>query len=373
MIKLQNDFFQQWLIDDDYYYVSDQDQDIIFADEKFLDDILMILDNCKLDEARLTTLISALCIIIYDNTYIEEDNEEDEGYYNIELKERVIVELNKRIGLLKKVNNVGIIMPYIKDVVYPQLRIFKSGWFKNLWKAKFRNKNYDINCEVIILDENINYYFKLEIDGVVFYSFDLQVWELNLEESSKSMEEIETKFDIYKDIFLQRFDLEIYIPVEVYDIVAEKLIKSSLEIIYCNNDIESKFKNDFGLISICKKFSLNVEGNYIESLPPTEWFDVSLASICKEIAGKYQMKNCFGCAYSDYNPYGGNNIGSLFCFYENGDKYLKVNCKHKEREEDYSIFEAFDECGYIQLKETDVCDNFKPRINTLGGYRGNIY
>ncbi len=204
----------------------------------------------------------------------------------------------------------------------------------------------------------------------------MQIWELNLEDYNKTLEEVEKYFHIYKSKYLQSFDLVFFVPIALWDLSCKSETESFLEVKFYNSGIKSnksRVNKDLGAVAECQKVVLNVQGEVFEATPPSEHFEISLVKIAKQISGKYQFKNCFGCAFSDYSPYGANNIGRLCCFVADSEKYLKVNSKHNEAEGDYSIFEAFDEIEFKQLKETDYCDEFKPRVNTLGGYRGSIY
>ncbi len=114
------------------------------------------------------------------------------------------------------------------------------------------------------------------------------------------------------------------------------------------------------------------EENY-KSRVSSEDFEKSLVPICKSLGNKYQLVNCFGCAYSDYSPYGGGNIGNLYCFYNVKEKYLTVSSKFATLESNYTIFDAFEERLHSPVQEVDLCGNFRPRLNTKGGYRGQIY
>jgi len=91
-----------------------QDEELLLADETYLDIILQVLDTVAATNYKQAILMEALCIIIYDNTV---DNNA-----NTNLKNRVIEELNGRLDKLKLADEwIG---DYIKKVVYPQLRHF---------------------------------------------------------------------------------------------------------------------------------------------------------------------------------------------------------------------------------------------------------
>ncbi|MEI9946450.1 MAG: hypothetical protein WDN26_19795 [Chitinophagaceae bacterium] len=90
-----------------------QDEELLLADEKYVDMILEVLDTMSIPDHKRDLLMDALCVIVYDNT-IMDNSQRDE-----QLKKRVIGELNKRQGKLRLADDW--IMDYIKDVVYPQL------------------------------------------------------------------------------------------------------------------------------------------------------------------------------------------------------------------------------------------------------------
>jgi hypothetical protein len=96
-------------------YLMPQDEELILADEKYLDMVLEILDKVEIPDQKRNLLIDALCILVYDNSIEDNSNKDDE------LKKRVINELNKRKDKLKLADKW--IMDYIKKVVYPQLEL----------------------------------------------------------------------------------------------------------------------------------------------------------------------------------------------------------------------------------------------------------
>lgn len=114
MVKFKNSEFEKWVADKDFYFLG-QDEEIWLANGEDIDDILTMIDQCTLPKNKQNILVEALCVIVFDNT-----PEEDEKIDN-ELRERVIMELNKRMDKLEIADKV--IMPYIKKVVYPQLDI----------------------------------------------------------------------------------------------------------------------------------------------------------------------------------------------------------------------------------------------------------
>lgn len=100
-------------------HLMEQDEELLLADGKYLEMILLILDTMNIPEYKRDVLLDALCIIVYDNTVKDNTRRDDK------LKSRVIDELNKRQDMLKLAD--GWIMDYIKNVVYPQLTFDKPN------------------------------------------------------------------------------------------------------------------------------------------------------------------------------------------------------------------------------------------------------
>lgn len=261
-----------------------------------------------------------------------------------------------------------------------------------IWKAHYKDKLHDVDCTIEnhYFDKDCEETLKMCIDGIEFYGSELDDWEL-----SETLNEIDlikagNKFSLFKygsnaenyNYMLQDYILDIKIPTTVFSIDTEKCITGELNITFSktqdNNTINVRYPLDNGFIkppsTNCSRFALIVENQYFEAECPNVFFDISLESICKQISGKYYLCNCFGCLYSDYSPYGNGNIGSIFCFMDIKETYLRVNGKHSEDliDNECTIWEAFDKGG-IQCLETGYCKNFAPRINCKGGYRGQIY
>ncbi len=112
-VHLDFELLKEWATDLNLQLMP-QDEELFLADEIYLEMILEILDTIIIPYKKNNILIDALCIIIYDNS-IDDNLQRDE-----KLKNRVIIELNKRLDKLIKADNW--IMDYIKDVVYTQLK-----------------------------------------------------------------------------------------------------------------------------------------------------------------------------------------------------------------------------------------------------------
>jgi len=94
------------------------------------------------------------------------------------------------------------------------------------------------------------------------------------------------------------------------------------------------------------------EGDFFESL---------FENIQSQFNGRYILKNCFGCLYSDYSIYGQGALGSMMCFVRQKDEYIKVKNK--------SEYEANLTGDYDIVQEIFLCDKFQARRKGTG-YRG---
>ncbi len=128
MKKLKNEVLEKWAFDEEYL-ISPQDEEIILAEEMYLEDILYMIDNYDLSPYKHSVLMTALCIIVFDNSFDEELGEYNSYDYDLELRDRVISELNKRLDKVMAVENY-MLLPYVKKVVYPQLALYKNNIHK---------------------------------------------------------------------------------------------------------------------------------------------------------------------------------------------------------------------------------------------------
>ena len=119
-IELDKELLLEWSYDNNLHLMP-QDEELLLADEKYIELILDIINNYEILETKRNVLLEALCIIIYDNVI---DNSNLEINKDKELIERVTKELIKRKILLLKADEW--IPDYIKKVVYPKLGLTKN-------------------------------------------------------------------------------------------------------------------------------------------------------------------------------------------------------------------------------------------------------
>ncbi len=92
-------------------------------------------------------------------------------------------------------------------------------------------------------------------------------------------------------------------------------------------------------------------GGYIEDA-----FD----ALREQFGDRYKFKNCYGCLYSDYSVYGNSAFGSMLCYVNQKEEYLKVKSKddYLKLTNDFAI-----------VQEIYCCDKFEIRKASTG-YRG---
>ena len=107
--------------------------------------------------------------------------------------------------------------------------------------------------------------------------------------------------------------------------------------------------------------TLRYDNHCIESSGTSGWFEDELASIASQLPSGASMKNCFGCLYADYSPYGHGLFGSMMCFDDARSEYLAVRSKD-------DFLDLHDRYTRI-VQETFCCPSFTRRVPGTG-YRG---
>ena len=90
------------------------------------------------------------------------------------------------------------------------------------------------------------------------------------------------------------------------------------------------------------------------------YFEDAFNQILAEMNVEYQMRNCFGCQFSDYSVYGQGLFGSMLCFRNQKENYSAVKSK-----EEYMQLDLHKEV----VQEIYCCPEFEPRKKNVG-YRG---
>lgn len=261
------------------------------------------------------------------------------------------------------------------------------------WKVRYKDNNYDIDTyiENNYNKEKIPDSLTMTIDGIKFcgMSFsDFEVYDEN------SIEDAKEKFKVLKwggatqvgktviknryVHWLQDYYLEVEIPVKLINIEDDSDISAIIHFAYQMKEDVEKSRSCYHLDNEviysnkveCIFFQLEASGIVCKCEYLDLDFETSLLQICNKIKEKYLLKCCFGCLYADYSPYGNDEFATMLCYSSCADKYIQVSGKYGD-DKGISIWEVYDDGE--QKQETFLCKKFKPRINCLGGYRGNIY
>lgn len=99
----------------------------------------------------------------------------------------------------------------------------------------------------------------------------------------------------------------------------------------------------------------------VKSSGTSGWFENELLDIQRGLPEGSRLKNCIGCAYSDYSPFGHGLFGGMLCFRNLKEEYSAVETK----DDLLSLHDRFDR--FVQ--ETYLCDEFEVRQPNTG-YRG---
>lgn len=244
-------------------------------------------------------------------------------------------------------------------------------------KAHYKDEFHDTDIE--ILNDGSEMYFIL--DGFKFCSStDISDFEYESEEHS---DKTENKFNviefhgdmIYKSgkripmyfYILQRYALDVEIPVHVVRksdtaeftatlYISFHLVENNSHSVICNG------KKVYYDKTIVGNFSLCVDGKRYDSEENTLDFEIALSDICRKMKQDYYIKSCFTCQYSEYSPYGQNDFGSMMCYRECKESYLKTN--------NYFMY-LTDNVNFTHRQETFLCSEYDLR-NKCEGYRGFV-
>ncbi|WP_041324065.1 hypothetical protein [Saccharophagus degradans] len=115
---LDSELLRVWGKDESLQF-DQQDEDILLAEEDNIELLLNGVDSKELLHSKRSTLLAALCVLVYDHT--PEGDEEDPDV-KPEISAKVTAELKDRMHLFNELDTVYI-SEYIKEVVYPRLGI----------------------------------------------------------------------------------------------------------------------------------------------------------------------------------------------------------------------------------------------------------
>ncbi|SHM14971.1 DUF6304 family protein [Chitinophaga sp. CF418] len=107
-------------------------------------------------------------------------------------------------------------------------------------------------------------------------------------------------------------------------------------------------------------FSFELEEETIQ-IGKLSQFEGVFEILREKLPENIDIKTCYTCLYSDYSVYGNDIFGTMLCFRNAKDKYVKV----KDKDEYMDMMDDFDRI----VQETYLCEDFTPRIKGTG-YRG---
>ncbi|MCH2196513.1 DUF6304 family protein [Kordia sp.] len=209
-------------------------------------------------------------------------------------------------------------------------------------------------------DLSKNYTIELNLEGILFNGATFDGLELQNEDyytkeqlhrySFYNYEVFGTK-QIIKELTNCKFQFILQLKIVDKKSFQIHKVNGNLTVLLGNFSPEeySVFQYDYSLNEI----DHSIMGDSFENL-----FD----KLKEKIKETHFIKNCYGCNYSDYSPYGSDHFGDMLCFKNSKDKYLKI--KNKE-----SYFRLLGNQNPIYVQETHLCDEFEFRKENIG-YRG---
>lgn len=219
----------------------------------------------------------------------------------------------------------------------------------------------EINIENRFDESSVHCLF-VEIEGVRFKgsSFDdFQLYEAEKYTSEQLNRFTFNKVNIYQSddfIFeLCNCELEFNIPAVLIDYEKNAPFETALNI----HLKLGKPKSNGGIDYEQANFQLSINGKSFSA--DGDLFETGLEQLHKQFNDQYHFKNCFGCLYSDYSPYGNGFFASLQCFRNLKKEYLAVSNKRQ-------ILDLA-KIHFISVQETYCCKDFEIRTKNTG-YRG---
>lgn len=214
------------------------------------------------------------------------------------------------------------------------------------YPAKYTD-SYGTETTTIINDGET---LRMTIRGVEFEGDDFDSFEPH---ESASIDQL-SSFSLHRnELYSCRISCDISVPINRNgEVLAGSLI---VEL-----DLGDPIPNsglDKEQLSIVLKF----EELYFSGSGTSGWFEDELIEIQKKLPEGVYIQACINCLYSDYSPYGHGLFGTMMCFRNLKQEYLRVTSK----EEFWPVHDRYDRL----VQETFLCDDFKRRIPCTG-YRG---
>lgn len=218
------------------------------------------------------------------------------------------------------------------------------------YPAIYRDKHGEVKTEIInTFNETDAGYLFMEIDGVHFNGTGFDDFSLTNKENY-TVKQLErfcfNKYVSTDQEYWELCDCEIEYKqgLTLIDKINVKTIAASLHVHIILD--KPGFVENFKAI-----ITLHFNGQELKS--SAGFYEVALSSFEKQLKDNFHFKNCFGCLYGDYSPYGYGFFGPMMCFKKNKKAYLSVTDKHS--------FLAVIDMGFIQTQETYCCEEFSMR------------
>jgi hypothetical protein len=233
----------------------------------------------------------------------------------------------------------------------------------NIRMIKYYGTYKDRFGETEIIVSNDFKILSLEIDGVKFSGPEFSGLAIIDKEKYSSSQSDRFSFfpaniDPEKEDYPTLCDctFNILVPQMIIDTKTQKLFSVNLSIHYHLGKERTKSRGGLEVEEVAISLEIfgkkyNGTGGYIE-----EAFD----QIKDQFSDEYKFKNCYGCLYSDYSVYGQSSFGTMLCFVNQKEKYLKVKNKN-----DYLKLHS----DFQQVQEIYCCSAYEIRRRGTG-YRG---
>ena len=213
--------------------------------------------------------------------------------------------------------------------------------------------------EIIITNDFKN--LSTKIDDVEFKGSEFTALEL-VNKNAHSLKQLE-RFTLYAtriyetEVFVEEIcncTFDFTVPQFIIDLQTQEHFIADLKLKYVIGKARPEPSGgvEFEKIYLTVKISDNLfesQGDNFESI---------FESIQNQFDGKYKLKNCFGCLYSDYSVSGQSSFGSMMCFINQKEKYLGVKSKTEYMDNLTNDYEVVQEIFY--------CDKFEIRQKGTG-------
>ena len=218
--------------------------------------------------------------------------------------------------------------------------------FSETYPARYR----DSFGEVATTIHNDGKQLRMTLRGVEFFGTMLDDWE-----PVASTDALQLQQFAFNHTDLCDFVLEFTMPLPL--LFHTERVQGTLHIQLTLGAPAPNGGNDREILLL----TLHVMTFSFSSLGKSGYFEDELLELARQFPQEMSMQICFGCALSDYSPYGNGLFGNLACFRDNKQQYLAVQTK-------YELFDIWDtHTEYVQ--ETYHCGEFEQR-KPGAGYSG---